>query len=551
MSRLSATTRWVLMLAVLTAALPVPLNAALSADAFSAQLLTTRDQVAKSLGEWHGAARTKTDTDFAGVKDKLAETWTTGRKKAVTAAAAALDKQRQAITDELAGDPERLDRVSKKLKELFDARVKALGEAGDKFDAAAKAFVLPTSGEVKQQALDKFDELTKAALEPVSDAEWGKVFEAAKAAFAEPTAADRVNQAAEAVKDFTDRVEKDFARIVKCKYSATPAALLCEGNLAVSAAEISTIEVSGLPHDKQVIVSASAAKDAPTADEPNDGMVDPESDFVVLGPGEADKVSVDVHLSRGFKPTYEEGFKHPIGDPPRTAQSGDGDRQESDRRVVAAWSLRWTDVPRSGRSLANDPNQGRDRLILIVSGRAPQITVKVKIDDGKDPGELVSAALELGYARWGIDTGGFYALSWLSDEQLKTEPIAGTDMVKITRRGGGSDLSPDTGIFLNLVPKNYPIFGVGLGFSANKDQPNTFYLGGSLRLLSFRNAGVASFSAGATVRSVKRFPGLDENMMVSKTDPKLQGTTQLKVAPYLVVQLGFSFGRIPGAKNAN
>ena len=191
-------------------------------------------------------------------------------------------------------------------------------------------------------------------------------------------------------------------------------------------------------------------------------------------------------------------------------------------------------------------------LALVVSGKAPSVRVTVQVENADGSSSVVSASLELGYARWGVDTGGFYALSWLADEQLKTEPVSGDDTkVRIARRGSGSDLTPDTGIFLNLVPKNLEFLGVGLGFSANKDQPNTFYLGGSIRLLSFRNRGVASFSTGATVRSVKRFPGLDEGAVVSKIDPKLQGISQLKAAPYVVVHFGFSFGRIPGARDGN
>ena len=69
-----------------------------------------------------------------------------------------------------------------------------------------------------------------------------------------------------------------------------------------------------------------------------------------------------------------------------------------------------------------------------------------------------------------------------------------------------------------------------------------------MRLLSFRNRGVASFSVGATARSVKRFPGLDKGMdNIAADDPRLDGTSEIHFAPYAVVQLGFSFGRIPGA----
>lgn len=143
-------------------------------------------------------------------------------------------------------------------------------------------------------------------------------------------------------------------------------------------------------------------------------------------------------------------------------------------------------------------------------------------------------------------------MATLSDEDLATEPVGTSqnpDKVKISRRDGGHELSQDTGIFLNLVPKNYPIFALSLGFSANEDQPNTFYLAPSVRHLSFNNRMVASFSIGATMRSVKRFPGLYEGLEVSADDPRLQGKSQFKLAPCVVVQLGFAFGRIPGVQN--
>jgi hypothetical protein len=540
------------LISALGAALGSPARAELSANDLNAELLKTRDEVKAPLAAWQAAVTEKTEKKFEEVKDKLAETWKEGRKDAVKAAVAKLAPRRQTITDLLAGDPERLDRVAKKLKEQFDERQKALEEAGDKFDADAEAFQVPTGSDAQKQAEAKLAELTTAALAPVSDAEWGKVFESVKVAFAEPTAAEKVEQAqaaadekvkeaATSVQKFIDAVERDFARIVRCTYTATTGTLVCDGNLAVSAAEISTIEVSGLPHDKRVTVSARAAKDAPT--EFQDGQIDPESDLIVLEPGEGDKVSIDVHLRRRYNPTYEDGYSHPPDSkPPET----------KDNRVIAAWSLREANGSQSDDSSSTEPPHAPRHLILIVSGRAPKITVQVKVGDGKAPGQLVTASPELGYARWGVDSGGFFAITALSDEQLKTEPGTSPNTVKIKRRGGGSDFSQDTGVFLNLVPKNYPIWGIGIGFSANKDQPNTFYLGPSLRLLSFRNRAVASFSLGTTMRSVKRFPGLNEGTdNVSATDPRLEGTNQLKFGPYAIVQLGFAFGRVPGAKDGN
>lgn len=510
---------------------PLAARAELSPNELNAELLKTRDKVKAPLETWQANVTKKTQDEFDAVKAKLAETWKEGRAQAVQKAVGELASRRQAITDLLAGDPERLDRVSKKLKEEFDRCQQTLAAAGKKFDADADAFQVPTGADAKTKALEKLTELANAALAPVSATEWGKVFDSVSARLAEPTGEEKVKEAAVSVQKFIDSVERDFARIVHCTYTEKTGTLVCDRALAVSAAEISTIEISGLPHNQEVTVSAQAAKDAPT--EIDNGQIDPESDFVVLPPGRADKVSIDVHLLRKWNATYKEGFLHPT-----TTSVG-----KEDRRVTAARSLRQLEAK------ARTP---RRSLVLIISGRAPQITVQVKIGSGLEAGRLVTASLELGYARWGIDSGGFFAITALSDEKLATEPVEGStspNKVKIKRRGGGSDLSEDTGIFLNLVPKNYPILGIGIGFSANENQANTFYLGPSIRLLSFRSRGVASFSIGATLRSVKRFPGLDEGMTVSASDPRLQGTSQIKVAPYAIVQLGFAFGRVPGAQS--
>lgn len=507
-----------------------------TSDEINKHLLEVRDEVKTPLTTWQAAVTKKTSDEFDSVKTKLPETWKEGREKAFADAVAKLSARRQAITDPLVGDSERLDRVSRSLLEQFDGLAQALKEAGVKFDADAAAFQVPEGSDAKEKSLEKLAELMKAALAPVTDTEWLRMFKSVNAAFADPTteeedtaANEEVKRAAASVQKFVDAVERDFERVVRCTFTEKTGTLVCDRALAVSAAEISTIEISGLPHGRRVTVSARAAKDAPSQE--MNGKVDPESDFVVLMPGQADKVSIDVHLRRAFNATYKEGFKH------------SKEPENEDERIRAAKSLR---EAREGLGLP------RRSLVLIVSGRAPQIIVQVKVGEGTRTGELVTASLELGYARWGVDTGGFFAVATLSDEQLETEPTGSTDepnMVTIKRRGGGSDLSEDTGIFLNLVPKNYPIFGLGIGFSANKDQPNTFYFGPSVRLLSFRNRGVASFSLGGTVRSVKRFPGLDEGMKVSASDPRLEGKNQLKVAPYIIIQLGFSFGRIPGASD--
>ncbi len=550
-----------------------PARAELSADQLNAELLKTRDEVKAPLAAWQAAVTKKTEDEFDAVKGKLAETWKEGRAAAVKSAAAKLAERRQAITDLLAGDPERLDRVAKKLKEQFDGRKKALEEAGSKFDTDAAAFQVPTGADAKDQALKKLGELAKAALAPVADVEWGKVFDSARVAFAEPTAEEKakavqaaadakVKEAAKSVQNAIDAVERDFARTVRCTYTATTGTLVCDRNLAVSAAEISTIEVSGLPHDEQVTVSARAAKDAPTAK--TNGQVDPESDLIVLEPGEADKVSIDVHLRRRFDPTYKEGY---LDWSQRAATEEQPPPTTSDKRVKAAWLLRQANghdnderPAETGAVISSlqadevleSPAAPR-HLILIVSGRAPQITVQVKIGDGKGPGKLVTASPEIGYARWGADAGGFFAFAELaSDEELVTEPI-GTDgkQVRVRLSGGGRDWIEDTGIFLNLVPKNYPIVGIGIGFSTNEEQSDTLYLGGSVRHLSFRNRAIASFSVGATLRSVKRFPGLADGAQVSASDRLLEGKNDLKVGYYGLVQLGFAFGRIPGAKDGD
>ena len=333
-----------LLAAGLVFASQAPLSAELSANDFNAQLLKARDEARAPLTKWQAAVTAKTKDHFDEVKGKLAATWKEGRADAVKAVKAKLAERRQAITDLLAGDPERLDRVAKKLKEVFDARVKALEEAGAKFDADAAAFAAPTGSDAQEKALEKLEELTAAALAPVSDTEWGTVFESASGAFAEPTAAEVEEEAAEAaneavaeaaksVQSWVNAVERDFARIVHCDYEETTNSLVCDKALAVSGAEISSIDVRGLPSQRTVTVTASTAREGVLTS----GDGDPEYDTLTLEAPHSDQVQVAIYMPRGMRPTYRRelaAYQKAFGD--------DGGKSETE---MAAEALRY---PRSG-----------------------------------------------------------------------------------------------------------------------------------------------------------------------------------------------------------
>ncbi len=131
--------------------------------------------------------------------------------------------------------------------------------------------------------------------------------------------------------------------------------------------------------------------------------------------------------------------------------------------------------------------------------------------------------------------------------------------------------SQETGLWVEFVPQNYQAFGLGLGLVSNSDGPPSIYLGPSLRIRTFGNRGLASFNFGVALRSVDRFDGLeaciklrdkahcgdgfspsgdegdsDRLLELPHDSPLLTADSENKLGFFVGLQLGFSFGPIPG-----
>lgn len=189
----------------------------------------------------------------------------------------------------------------------------------------------------------------------------------------------------------------------------------------------------------------------------------------------------------------------------------------------------------------------RPQLSLLVSGSASQVFLRVRVGDGKGEGELATGFVQLGYERFHVETGGFIGISDLTDDEVVTEP-AEDGKVKITAITDGSNYSQESGLFLNFVPRNYPKWGLGLGFSTDSERPVSIYLGPSIRFRTFGQRGLASFSSGILLRSVDRFPGLEArlNQEIDADSPLLRPHREYETSWYFAINLGFSFGPIAG-----
>lgn len=212
----------------------------------------------------------------------------------------------------------------------------------------------------------------------------------------------------------------------------------------------------------------------------------------------------------------------------------------------------------------------RAKLSLVTRGHSPIIHVRAM----DDKGNLAEGHILVGYERWRVESGGFLGISWNAiDRELVTEPAsadgAGGDdgmgddgngetppeetanQVMVTDIRDADDYSQETGIFVNLIPKNYEWLGVSLGFATSDGSAPSLYLGPTIRLTSFGNRGVAALSFGAVMRQVDRFPDIRIGETYAEDSALLQPDDRFAVDGYVAIQLGFSFGPIGSAENGD
>lgn len=394
----------------------------------------------------------------------------------------------------------------------------------------------------------------------------------------------------QAEEDYLHDLQKDtgFSRIVRCLYAGSPkkpASLICAPGLLVNAADIAEIVVRGLPTDRDVAVTALASEDqssirpktslesmevlaegsicprgtsatpSQTKAEAMATVTDPSCDHVVLPTGASDAIFVSVYKNRLISPQYGAFFG----------------KQASARSAFA--KLRLPPLDGTGVSFAPTEERHRLNLSILVSGGAAQILVCVapRGPSSEDKLAPACASIPIGYQRWSVETGGFLAFSKITDEKIIKQPAEDTSKVQILKITDDGNYTQETGLWLSFVPRNYPGYGLGLGIVSDTSRPISVYFGPSLRLRTFGQRGLASLTAGLALRSVDRYPGLgdclkhrnavtcgagfslsgepgdsDRVLSLPEQSPLLTASQEYHTGLFVAIQLGFSFGPIPG-----
>lgn len=562
--------------------LPFPAQADLTIERLTGQLGTS----GLSLGQ-------KLAADLQGVVDKSDEIFTEVGTAVKPAQAGQftddeVKKFREAL---LAAWKKKIDPVLKKLVQgITDKRVELLdltAESNPRFGSLSTSFKTQTK-EISDKLGSTVDGFDLSAFDPRSTGasakakgllsnlkdklvnqfgeSWGLASREILASFEASTVGDQIADAQKQIAKLITENENDalaelrkttgFSRVVRCVFSESPSGLACSPGARISAAEVSEIVISNLPSGRRIAVTAYSADEIPpgfaspkekTLRAKNhtfgcplskDGT-DPQEalacDQVAYTADSVDQVVVALYKGRALLPQY----------------GGIFGRTENAARRLRGPNL---DLPAEGARKAleeaGEVNLGvRKGLAILVSGKAAQIYVQVKVEEDEDPEAtptIVSAEIPIGYERWGFETGGFFAISRLTDQVLVQEPVTETSDVKILRIDDADNYSQESGLFLNFIPRNYPLWGWGIGFSPDSSRPLSIYAGPTLRLRSFGQRAVANISAGMAMRSIKRFPGLTEGNNYPATSPLLAGRQEYQIKPYVLLQLGFSFGPIPG-----
>lgn len=309
--------------------------------------------------------------------------------------------------------------------------------------------------------------------------------------------------------------ESGFGRVVECRWmepaaSVRPAAeLVCLGGLRLGGQEASVIKIVDLSPKARVTVLSAEEVSSTGRDSAGEircpGEIHEEKkantnryscDQVLIT---GDSALVAVHLPRAVKPSY-------------------GPRVEELRR------------------------SNRLTLSVVLKGKSPVILVRVKKGE-----EVASAFVPVAYQRWAIESGGFYAVSNVTDHELVTVPdeaIEGQSQARVLRIANEDDQSQESGLFINFIPRNYQSFGFGLGFAVASDRAPTIFFGPTLRLRTLGERGLAAVWGGWNSRYAKRFPGVVVGDVLPAGSPLLDGDEEYKGGWFLGVQLGFSFGPI-------
>lgn len=184
-------------------------------------------------------------------------------------------------------------------------------------------------------------------------------------------------------------------------------------------------------------------------------------------------------------------------------------------------------------------------MVLIAEGRGQVFMERLVVKDPDGLESTYSLMLPFAYERWGFESGSFFAVSDVVDQKLTTElDESDPTKVKVAAIRDADKIRQESGIYLNLIPRNYEYFSIGVGFHTSSDRSLSYYAGLGLRLRSFGDRALASFGAGIVGAQRRVFPGVEEGKSYSPNDKLLEGTLEYKHSWYALISLGFRFGPI-------
>jgi hypothetical protein len=525
-----------------------------------------------------------TDAEKTKIRGLLAKAWSDALDAPIKASLSQIDTERLKTLDALQATGSKVGAVNdafRGVRTTIEQQLQGL-RAEDKVKTRLDSWD-PSGSEAKTKAQEILEKLT-ADISAAFGTEWGRGETKVVTGFSGPSTGQQIAEVAAEIDKITKTHEAEyyqelrkttgFSRVVRCVLGAN-AVLACSPDLRISAADVGEIVISNLPADKTVIVAAL------TADEILPAIQDPNPSTNAGTKAEKSATAFDTQVQRLQNQLNHHLEEHPQKDretnaSPFTCPSPSNSEKEwrkylSCDEVVFAPGQGGTVligvykgrrfrpvyggfVPNSENAFetlrgSNEGNSGsRKGLSLLISGSVSQILLRVRVVEDNT---LATTTIPVGYERWGFETGGFFAITTLTDEGLiqqtsTDENTPANEKVEILRVTDTERISQETGIFLNFIPRNYPSLGIGIGFSSNSGQPISAYAGPSFRLRSFGQRGIANFSTGFAMRSVKRYPGVDRGDKFPVGSPLLNGQDEYHVAPYFLLQLGFSFGPIPG-----
>jgi hypothetical protein len=359
----------------------------------------------------------------------------------------------------------------------------------------------------------------------------------------QPTAADSSSSSSQTADDLKKEITEELkgvTGVVTCtwkdKTGNDPSKLTCGKKLLVSGDKVGVINVIGLPVDKKVRVWANAI------DDKSQGT---EYDFTYdcTDADHRPSLVVEVHKSRALVPTYGGIFGF------RSNANAMREKQEKDGKADSTKAGKAEKQKKDGK--ADSTTAGKDdstkkRLSLVLGSSAQEIEMGVEVGENDKPDfQAVSDQIEVVYERWGFETGGFVAISNLVDSELVTVPDpADKSKIQVVKSRKADRSAQETGIFLSLIPRNYPFLGLGLGLATSSGRNASIYLGPSIRFLGLGNRGLASFSAGLVDRQVKVFPDAIPGQSYAPDSTVLKGSFESRLGGYFLINLGFTFGQI-------